>query len=89
MPAPPAPRILIVDDQPALTKSLCDTLGAEGYETVGCNSGQAALEALANLSKKTQVIFFTHHEHLARLAQQTIGQDLLFLHTLTARQGLK
>ena len=50
---------------------------------------KAALEALANLSKKTQVIFFTHHEHLARLAQQTIGHDPLFLHTLTARQGLK
>jgi uncharacterized protein YhaN len=50
---------------------------------------KAALEALASLSKKTQVIFFTHHEHLVRLAQQTIGQELLFLHTLTARQGLK
>jgi signal transduction histidine kinase len=48
MPAPLAARILIVDDQPALTKSLCDTLGAEGYETVGCNSGQAALEALGS-----------------------------------------
>ena len=46
MPAPPAARILIVDDEPALTKSLCDTLSAGGYETVGCHSGQAALKAL-------------------------------------------
>lgn len=44
----PAARILVVDDEPALIKSLCDTLGAEGYETVGCNSGQAALDALGS-----------------------------------------
>ena len=48
MSAPPAARILVVDDEPALTKSLCDTLGAEGYETVGCHSGPAALEALGS-----------------------------------------
>jgi len=45
---PPTARILIVDDEPALTKSLCDTLGDEGYETVGCNSGRAALETLGS-----------------------------------------
>lgn len=44
----PAARILVVDDEPALVKSLCDTLGAEGYETIGCNSGQAALDALGS-----------------------------------------
>ncbi len=49
----------------------------------------AALEVLASLSEKTQVIFFTHHEHLVRLAQQTISQDRFFLHTLSASQGLK
>ncbi len=43
-----AARILIVDDEPSLMKSLCDILGAEGYETVGCNSSQAALEALGS-----------------------------------------
>lgn len=48
MPASSAARILIVDDQPSLRKSLCDTLGAEGYETVGCDSGQAALEVLGS-----------------------------------------
>ena len=45
-----AARILIVDDEPAVAKSLCDTLGSEGYETVGCNSSQAALEALDSTS---------------------------------------
>lgn len=50
---------------------------------------QAALEVLASLSKKTQVIFFTHHEHLAGLAQQTLPPELLFVHTLSPRQGLK
>jgi len=48
MSVPAAARILIVDDEPALTKSLCDTLSDEGYETVGCNSGQAALETLGS-----------------------------------------
>lgn len=48
MPAPSTARILIVDDDASLMKSLCDTLGAEGYETVGCHSGQAALEALGS-----------------------------------------
>lgn len=48
MPAPSISRILIVDDEPSLTKSLCDILGAEGYETVGCNSSQAAIEALGS-----------------------------------------
>ncbi len=48
MPTQPTARILIVDDEPALMKSLCDTLGTEGYETLGCNSGQAALDALSS-----------------------------------------
>ncbi|HEU5118045.1 MAG TPA: hypothetical protein VFT74_15585, partial [Isosphaeraceae bacterium] len=30
---------------------------------------EAALRVLADLSKRTQVLFFTHHEHLVRLAQ--------------------
>jgi signal transduction histidine kinase len=48
MPGPPAARILIVDDESALMKSLCDTLGDHGYETIGCNSGKTALEALGS-----------------------------------------
>jgi uncharacterized protein YhaN len=45
----------------------------------------ATLEVLAELSKKTQVIFFTHHRHLVDLAhrslapasfsKQTIGEE--------------
>jgi len=46
MPYAPVARILIVDDEPALLKSLGDTLRAKGYETVGCVAGEAALEAL-------------------------------------------
>ncbi|HSV50927.1 MAG TPA: ATP-binding protein [Burkholderiaceae bacterium] len=42
----PAPRLFIVDDEPALMQALCSTLGVEGYETVGFTSAQAALEAL-------------------------------------------
>ncbi len=42
----------------------------------------AALKALARLSEKTQVIFFTHHEHLVKLAEENLDNDVLFTHTL-------
>ena len=42
----PATRILIVDDEAAQMKALCDTLRDQGYETAGFRSGQAALAAL-------------------------------------------
>ncbi len=32
-----------------------------------------ALEALADLSRKTQVILFTHHAHLAKIAKDALG----------------
>ena len=32
----------------------------------------AGLKVLANLATKTQVLFFTHHEHLVRLAEEAI-----------------
>jgi uncharacterized protein YhaN len=34
---------------------------------------RAALELLAELSRKTQVVFFTHHRHLLELARDTEG----------------
>ncbi|CAN7535750.1 ATP-binding protein [Pseudoduganella sp. LjRoot289] len=39
-------RILIVDDEAAQMRALCDTLGQRGYQTVGCSSGEAALAVL-------------------------------------------
>jgi uncharacterized protein YhaN len=42
----------------------------------------ATLELLAALSEKTQVIFFTHHEHLVEIAKSAIGPDKLFVHVL-------
>jgi two-component system sensor histidine kinase/response regulator len=39
-------RLLIVDDEAALMRSLCDTLRDRGYETTGYTSAQVALEAL-------------------------------------------
>jgi two-component system sensor histidine kinase/response regulator len=39
-------RLLIVDDETAQMRALCETLGAEGYATQGFNSPVAALEAL-------------------------------------------
>jgi uncharacterized protein YhaN len=43
----------------------------------------AALQVLADLSAHTQVLFFTHHAHLAMLAREALPPDVLFVHELT------
>ena len=48
MTASTLPRLLIVDDEEAQMKALCETLREEGFETVGFTSGPRALKALAN-----------------------------------------
>ena len=42
----------------------------------------AALRILAELSDRTQVIFFTHHAHLVQLAEQQVSGERLFVHPL-------
>ncbi len=42
----------------------------------------ATLEVLAELSARTQVIFFAHHEHLVELAAQCMSGEVLFVHRL-------
>lgn len=42
----------------------------------------AALEALSDLSKRTQVIFFTHHRHLLEHAAEKLPAEVLFTHEL-------
>lgn len=42
----------------------------------------AALEVLAELSGRTQVLFFTHHDHLVDLARSRLPSDVLFVHRL-------
>ena len=39
---PAAARLLIVDDESAQMRALCDTLGLEGYETHGFSSAKQA-----------------------------------------------
>ena len=39
-------RLLIVDDEEAQMRALCETLGSEGYTTTGFSSSVAALQAL-------------------------------------------
>jgi len=43
----------------------------------------AALQILAELSRKTQVIFFTHHRHLVELAEANIEPTVLFKHSIS------
>jgi uncharacterized protein YhaN len=42
----------------------------------------ATLKALADLSARTQVLFFTHHRHLVEFARQVLDDDTLFVHEL-------
>ena len=45
----------------------------------------AALKALAQLASHTQIIFFTHHEHLLTLAEEHLQQGEYFSHRLPGR----
>ena len=42
----------------------------------------AALGALAELSRRTQVLFFTHHRHIIDLARTHLPHDVVFTHEL-------
>jgi uncharacterized protein YhaN len=43
---------------------------------------EATLNVQAELSRKTQVIFFTHHKHLTGLAERCIPEGILNVHTM-------
>ncbi len=45
-------------------------------------SASATFKVLADLSKKTQVLFFTHHEHLLDRAANAIGSGAFVAHKL-------
>ncbi|MEA1992738.1 MAG: hypothetical protein U9N58_11230, partial [Thermodesulfobacteriota bacterium] len=42
----------------------------------------ATLQVLAQLAEQTQIIFFTHHQHLMELAKAHIDEDMLFEYSL-------
>jgi uncharacterized protein YhaN len=42
----------------------------------------ATLEVLSEISQRTQVIFFSHHEHLVDLARRSVSPEQLFVHRL-------
>lgn len=39
-------KLLIVDDEPAQMRAMCDTLQPEGYSVTGCTSAKHALQAM-------------------------------------------
>jgi len=43
----------------------------------------ATLKILAQVAQKTQIIFFTHHQHLVELARAHVDEDVLFVHSLS------
>ncbi len=47
---------------------------------------RATMNVLAELSSRTQVIFFTHHQHLVDLAKESLPSDVCFIHHLDSRE---
>jgi uncharacterized protein YhaN len=47
----------------------------------------ATLKVLGELSRRTQVIFFTHHEHLVEMAEEHLEPDVLYTHRLEKAAG--
>ena len=45
----------------------------------------ATLRVLANLARRTQVIFFTHHEHLVQMSEDQLPPERLIVHRLPGR----
>jgi uncharacterized protein YhaN len=43
---------------------------------------KAILPQLANLSKRTQIFLFTHHQHLVDLCRESLGEGNFQLHQL-------
>ena len=43
---------------------------------------RAALKVLGDLAATTQVIFFTHHQHMVRLAKEAVGGQILYIQEL-------
>jgi uncharacterized protein YhaN len=50
-----------------------------GFDDDRC---RVALEVLGDLSRQTQVLLFTHHRHLVRLAEASLPAEVLFVHEL-------
>ncbi len=49
----------------------------------------AAMRAFSDLSLRTQVILFTHHEHLLELAEKTLERDEFHVHRMNFPIGTK
>ena len=42
----------------------------------------SALDTMGDLAEKTQIIFFTHHQHLVELAEKSLTDEILIVHQL-------
>ncbi|MBY0585528.1 hypothetical protein K2X85_00005, partial [bacterium] len=47
----------------------------------------ATFRVLAELARRTQIIFFTHHAHLVDIARSVLPEDVLFVHDLEPRMA--
>jgi hypothetical protein len=46
------------------------------HKLLNLSSAAAGFEVLGQLARKTQILFFTHHRHLAEIAEATLGSSV-------------
>lgn len=84
------PRILVVEDEPPLLKSLCSGLAEEGFTTIAANDGPAALDAQSDgpidlVILDVMLPRLDGFEVLRRLRSRSFVNPVLLL---TARDGV-
>jgi CheY-like chemotaxis protein len=94
MPAGRTPRILVVDDEPAVRALVVRLLESEGYEVVAVNDGAAGLNAARAIGKAYDLVITNNHlprmnggELIAHLQTLFPDQPILHLDELSRPDG--
>ena len=56
--------------------ALAELRREEAHDDLQMEAQRSRLKVLGELSRKMQVVFLTHHEHLVPLAREVLGVDL-------------
>jgi uncharacterized protein YhaN len=62
-------------NSPSLPAFACRSLADDLFVNFDDERSEAGFRVLAELAKSTQVLFFTHHPHLALIARSVVGAD--------------
>ena len=77
--------VLLVSAFVTLTAVLRPGYGALTLTSVA--RARAALKVLGDLAATTQVIFFTHHQHMVHLAKEAVDREILHIREFGETKG--